>query len=124
MIAQIVSGVAIVAGAAWGAAALWFQSPFPGRARAVLPAAWLALAAGALIGLSIGQPLIAWLFGALLLALLAWWWLGVRPSNERQWMPEVARQTQATCATSTGGRAPITTYAGRPTATTCHAWNR
>ena len=30
----------------------------------------------------------------LLLGLLAWWKLGVRPSNERQWMPEVARQTQ------------------------------
>ena len=96
MIAQIAAGVAVLVGAAWGAAALWFQSPYTGRARAVLPAAWLALAAGALIGLFVGQPLPAWLFGALLLALLAWWWLGVRPSNEREWMPEVARQTQGT----------------------------
>ncbi|WP_447920386.1 Lnb N-terminal periplasmic domain-containing protein [Achromobacter aegrifaciens] len=94
MITQIVTGLAIVAGAAWGAPALWFQSPYSGRARAVLPTAWLALAAAALIGLFIGQPLPAWLFGALLLALLAWWRLGVRPSNERPWMPEVARQTQ------------------------------
>jgi len=96
MILQMVSGLAILAGAAWGAAALWFQSPFAGRVRAALPAAWLALAAAALIGLMRGQPLPAWLFAALLLALLAWWRLGVRPSNDREWMPEVARQTQGT----------------------------
>ncbi len=94
MILQIAIGLAISAVAAWGAAALWFQSPFGGRARAALPAAWLALAAAALAGLAFGNALPAWLFGAALLVLLAWWRLGVRPSNQRQWMPEVARQTQ------------------------------
>ncbi len=96
MIPQIVIGLVILASAAWGAAALWFQSPFAGRARAVLPTAWLALAVAALIGLFAGQPWPAWLYGVLLLALLAWWRLGVRASNERQWMPEVARQTEGT----------------------------
>ncbi|MCP1402771.1 Lnb N-terminal periplasmic domain-containing protein [Achromobacter insolitus] len=94
MMLHLVLGVAIVAGAAWGAAALWFQSPYRGRARAALPAAWLALAAAALSGLVLGHSFPAWLFGALLLALIAWWTLGVRASNDRQWMPEVARQTQ------------------------------
>lgn len=96
MIPQIVIGLVILASAAWGAAALWFQSPFAGRARAVLPTAWLALAVAALIGLFTGQPWPAWLYGVLLLTLLAWWRLGVRASNERQWMPEVARQTEGT----------------------------
>lgn len=88
--------VGIVLGASWGAMALWFQSPFAGHKRAWLPAAWLALAVAALIGLAFGLPQLAWLFGALLLCLLAWWWLGVRPSNERQWMPEVERLSHGT----------------------------
>ncbi|MPT38253.1 MAG: DUF4105 domain-containing protein [Achromobacter sp.] len=60
----------------------------------LITAAWLALAAAALAGLAGGSFLPAAGFGALLLALLAWWRLGVRPSNAREWMPEVARQTQ------------------------------
>ncbi|MGE8629258.1 DUF4105 domain-containing protein [Achromobacter denitrificans] len=94
MILQAAAGLAVLAGAAWGALALWFQPPLGRRARALPPAAWLALAAAALAGLAGGSFLPAAGFGALLLALLAWWRLGVRPSNAREWMPEVARQTQ------------------------------
>lgn len=93
MILQAAIGLAVLAGAGWGALAFWFQPPLGRRARAVPPAAWLALAAAALAGLARGSFLLAGLFGVLLLALLAWWRLSVRPSNERQWMPEVARQT-------------------------------
>ncbi|WP_049054261.1 DUF4105 domain-containing protein, partial [Achromobacter xylosoxidans] len=84
---------AVVAGALWGALALWFQSPGRGRARLLAPLAWMALAAAALAGLAWGYLLPAALFGALLLALLAWWIWGMRPSNDRDWMPEVARAT-------------------------------
>lgn len=94
MILQAAAGLAVLAGAAWGALALWFQPPLGRHARALPPAAWLALAAAALAGLAGGSFLPAAGFGALLLALLAWWRLGVRPSNAREWMPEVARQTQ------------------------------
>ncbi len=90
--------LAIMAAAGWGACALWFQPPWPGRARAVLAAAWLALAACALGGLALGRPWPAWIFGAALLALLAWWLLGVRPSNDRRWMPEVSRLTHGSVA--------------------------
>jgi hypothetical protein len=93
MILQTAIVVAILAGAAWGTFALWFRPPWAGRSRAILPAAWLALAMAGLLGLAWGRPLPAWLSATALLALLAWWWLGVRPSNERSWMPEVARQT-------------------------------
>jgi hypothetical protein len=93
MILHAAAGLAVLAAAGWGALALWFQPPFGRRLRAVAPIAWLALAAAALAGLARGSFLPAALFGALLLALLAWWKLGVRPSNQRRWMPEVARQT-------------------------------
>lgn len=98
MTLMIVVVLVILIGAVWGALALWFQSPFVGRARGVLPAVWLALAAAALSGLALGIPLLAWSFGATLLALLLWWWLGVRPSNERQWMPEVAHLSRGSVA--------------------------
>lgn len=94
MIAQIAIGLAVLAGACWGALALWFQAPLGPRARGVVAALWLALGAAALAGLAWGAWRPAAFFGALLLGLLAWWKLGVRPSNERQWMPEVARQSQ------------------------------
>ena len=73
MIWAIAAGLAIAAGAAWGALALWFQPLMGTRRQPLLPAAWLALAAAALIGLATGHAWPAWLFGALLVALLAWW---------------------------------------------------
>ena len=91
MIQAIFIVLAILMSAAWGALALWFQSPLIGRARAILPVIWLALAVAALTGLARGISLLVWSFAALLLALLLWWWLGVRPSNERQWAPAVSR---------------------------------
>ncbi|MGY6269461.1 Lnb N-terminal periplasmic domain-containing protein [Achromobacter denitrificans] len=94
MILQAATGLAVLAAAGWGALALWFQAPLGRSARAVLPAAWLALAVVALADLARGRLLAAAMFGAALLVLLAWWAAGVRPSNHRRWMPEVARQTQ------------------------------
>lgn len=94
MIWAIAAGLTIVAGAAWGALALWFQPLMGTRRQPLLPAAWLALAAAALIGLATGHAWPAWGFGGLLLMLLAWWRWGVRPSNDRDWIPEVARITQ------------------------------
>jgi hypothetical protein len=85
---------AILACAIWGALALWFHSPFAGRLRAVPSAAWLVLAVAALANLAIGLPMVEWLFGVALLALLLWWSLSVRPSNQREWMPEVACLTE------------------------------
>ena len=93
MILAILAGVTIVAAAGWGAGALWFQSPRGGAWRALSVACWLALAGAALLGLALEHAAPLWLFGAALLGLLAWWRLGVRPSNARSWMPEVARTT-------------------------------
>ncbi len=96
MILRSVIVLAILALALWGALALWFQGPFTGAARALLPALWLALAAAALAGCLLGHPAAAWLFAAAFVALLAWWGLTVRPSNDRAWLPEVSRLTHGT----------------------------
>ena len=117
----------------WGAGALWFQSPHGGAWRALSVACWLALAGAALLGLALEHAAPLWLFGAALLGLLAWWRLGVRPSNARSWMPEVARTT---CGDIDGDRVTLhdvrdfdwrtrsadVRWRTRPTI--CRVWNR
>jgi hypothetical protein len=94
MLALSAVAAAILAAAGWGALALWFQSPFGGRAQWFLPVAWLMLAAAAVAGLARGSFAAAWLFCAALALLIAWWAILVRASNDREWMPEVARLTR------------------------------
>ncbi|MVW79466.1 Lnb N-terminal periplasmic domain-containing protein [Bordetella sp. 02P26C-1] len=89
MLFNVFIGLAIFAAAVWGTGALWYQAPAP----AVLVAIWLILAGAAAIGLCKGAYLPLACFVAAWLAMQAWWWLGVRPSNDRAWMPEVAEQT-------------------------------
>jgi hypothetical protein len=93
MALTVAIGAIIVLWTGWGACALRFRLPFGRPANQVVVAAWLGLAAWAVSGIALGR--IPWVgpFGAVSLALLAWWWLGVRPSNDRDWMPEVAEQT-------------------------------
>jgi len=87
----------VVLAGAWGALALWVQAPAGRPGTALCIAMWLGSAvflAGGLAGawpglLAAGTAL----FGGLAL-LLAVWWLRVEPSNERNWIPEVAMQTQ------------------------------
>lgn len=81
--------LAILVVALWGTLALWFQAPI----RFILIAAWLMLAGAAIVGSIRGAYLPLTLFVVAWIAMQAWWWLGVRPSNTRQWMPEVAEQT-------------------------------
>jgi len=89
MLLNAVIVLAILVVALWGTFALWFQAPI----RLILIAAWLVLAGAAIVGSIRGAYLPLTLFVVAWIAMQAWWWLGVRPSNTRQWMPEVAEQT-------------------------------
>ncbi|TAN27173.1 MAG: DUF4105 domain-containing protein [Castellaniella sp.] len=89
---------AIMLWAGWGACALWFRLPFNRRVNTVIIAAWLGLTLLGAAGLISGETRWTDPFGAASLMLLAWWWLGVRPSNDRDWMPEVARLTHGDVA--------------------------
>lgn len=91
--ASLLIGIAITLTAAWGALALWIRAPLPRGARGALTLAWLAsaLAAVAALAWPAWQP--AWYaFAGAVIALLVWWHT-LRPSNDRDWIPEVARQT-------------------------------
>jgi hypothetical protein len=89
MLLNVLIALAVIAAAGWGALALWFQAPAP----AVLATIWLILAGAALVGFWRGTYLPLALFVAAWVFMQVWWWLGVRPSNDRAWMPEVAEQT-------------------------------
>ncbi|MGE8636121.1 MAG: DUF4105 domain-containing protein, partial [Achromobacter piechaudii] len=93
MTASILLGITIALVAAWGALALWIRAPLSPTARALLALAWLILALAALAALAwpAWRP-AGYAFAVATLA-LALWWLRIRPSNNRQWIPEVARQT-------------------------------
>ena len=79
--------------AAWAVAALWVDGPV-GPVRG--PWAAFVFAAGAAAVLAMLRP-----FGralavlALLVAAALAWWLSIAPSNERDWMPDVARPPRA-----------------------------
>lgn len=89
MLLHTVIMLAVLAAAFWGALALWFQAPL----RIIFVAAWIVVAIAAIVGAMRGSYLPLALFAAAWILMQAWWWLGVRPSNTREWMPEVAEQT-------------------------------
>lgn len=72
----------------WTCAAFWFQLDSPLR----WPAFMLA-AAAALTIIVLGQrrPAIAWTSLGLAAIVVAAWWISIRPSNDRDWAPDVAR---------------------------------
>jgi hypothetical protein len=96
----ILQTLPVAAIAAWGGLALWVQRPAGRVASVVLIILWLASALAFAAG-PISAPWPAVRAGGavafpVLFALLLVWWGSVRPSNERDWIPEVARQLQGT----------------------------
>ena len=86
-------GVVVVALAAWGALALHFAGPGGGRTANVLAVAWLLVA---VVPFLVVRPLRrAFLVFAVALVALFGWWGTIRPSNDRDWQPDVARPAHA-----------------------------
>jgi hypothetical protein len=83
----------VVALAAWGALALWFDGPRNRAAAALLAATLLAAVA---LPLARIRPLARGVAAALLPAVLVLaWWLRIPASNARDWQPDVARSPTA-----------------------------
>ncbi|UCE85767.1 MAG: DUF4105 domain-containing protein [Deltaproteobacteria bacterium] len=84
----------VVACTGWACAALWFDGPASRTVAAGLAAGFAVAAIGLLTGLRpFRRGLLA--FGALFLAVLAFW-LSIEPSNARDWDPAVASLPTAT----------------------------
>jgi hypothetical protein len=97
--AMILLALAVVALAAWGALALWFQLPAPVWMRGVVIAAWSLLALAAL-GTMLKLPAtgaVSWsppAFALCVITLLAWW-SAVLPSHQRVWADDVQRMLES-----------------------------
>ena len=83
----------LLAGVAWAAAAFWFDGP-SSRALAGALAAGFALANVALL-VAVRPAWRAALLVAAGVAVVAVWWLRIPPSNDRDWLPDVARPAEA-----------------------------
>ena len=84
----VVAAVVIVS-ALWACAALWFDGPVSG-----LLAAGFAAAVGGLFGW-VRPARIALIGFAGLMVLVIAWWFAIEPSNDRDWLPEVAHSPTA-----------------------------
>jgi len=83
----------LLIGIAWGSLALWLDGP-SSRALAGALAAGFALASAALY-LGVRSAWRAALLVAAGIAAVAVWWLRIPPSNDRDWLPDVARPAEA-----------------------------
>jgi len=87
----------VLAIAGWGALALALVGPGGDKGRLVLAAAYGAAGLAAVVALLFrrGMRLALPVFAVALVA-IGVWWSSIRPSNERDWQPEVARLAYAT----------------------------
>jgi Domain of unknown function (DUF4105) len=84
----LVSG-ALAPVVAWGALALWFDGPAERRLAGLLAGGF---AVGCLALLACVRPFLRAAMAVLLaLVVVVAWWLSIAPSNDRVWLPEVAR---------------------------------
>lgn len=87
----ILLGLLLLAGAAWGVLALYYQGPGNRLLKGVLLSSWclLQLLALYLLASRGPGPCLAILLAAWLPLLL--WWHAIEPSNQREWADDVAR---------------------------------
>jgi Domain of unknown function (DUF4105) len=88
--------IAVLAIGLWCAIAIWYRGPAGELARGVLSAAILVSALVVLASLATRNRglVLAVYFGCF--AILLSWWATIRPTNERDWAPDVARIAIAT----------------------------
>lgn len=93
LLGHLLIWVVLLVAAAWGSAALWFDGP-ASRPLAGLLAGAYALATLAILFML--RPMRrAYAAALVLFALVLGWWLGIAPSNDRDWQPEVERLAYA-----------------------------
>jgi hypothetical protein len=90
-------GVLVAGATAWGAGVLFFAGPGGARARSVLAA--VLIVAGLAVPVLLFSRRWRWRAVAVCagaLVLVAGWWTTIRPSNDRDWQPEVRVLARAT----------------------------
>lgn len=96
-VGRLLLSLAVLLSGAWGTLALFYQSPFPLGSPPVwlLCALWAVLAVAAAVLVWTRRGARAVLVYALAFAALCAWWATIRPSDARDWAPDVARHLHA-----------------------------
>jgi len=90
IIIRVLSALAILGFAVWGAMALFYQAPGPAAVKILLAALWAILSLIALYAYLRWHSRIAALLYPLMIAALLFWWNAIPASNNRDWADEVA----------------------------------
>lgn len=96
---DIFAWVIIVVATAWGAAAVWFDGPTSRWAAGALTVTYAALCLA--LPFLVGPLWCATLLVLVPVGVVLGWWFSISPSNERDWMPDVARLPTAKIEGST-----------------------
>jgi Domain of unknown function (DUF4105) len=95
VVGLLAASLVMLALAAWGGAALWFQVRGGSRGRQGLISLWLLFTLITIGGAWAGHARAALLAFALAFAALQLWWHTLKASNERQWADDVAHVSHA-----------------------------
>ena len=90
MVIRVISTLAILGFAVWGAMALFYQAPGPATVRILIAALWAILSLIALYAYVRWHSRVAALLYPLMIAALLFWWNAIPASNNRDWADEVA----------------------------------
>ena len=88
--------IAILLVAVWCSVAIWYRCPGGEAVRGLLAAATLAFAVVVVACLATTRRWLALAVYAASFALFLAWWATIRPTNDRNWTPDVARTVTAT----------------------------
>jgi hypothetical protein len=92
-LAWILLWLALLAATAWGAAALWVDGPASRWLAGLLAAGYVALSLALVIRIGVFRGGV--LAGLAPFAAVLAWWLAIPASNDRDWLPDVARSPVA-----------------------------
>lgn len=85
--------IVVLALAAWGTAAFWFQPPGGPNLRYLVIGPWLLFSLVMVVALLRGEGWMALAAFLLVFAGVLLWWATIKPSNDRVWADDVARNS-------------------------------
>jgi len=91
-----VAGLAVLLTGLWGALALWYRLPGSATLRDIAAGLMIVLTIAAAISLPSRRRWPAIAIFASVFAGICLWWSTIAPSNDRDWMPDVARNVTGT----------------------------
>lgn len=87
----VLASLLVLAGAVWGAFALWYQVPAGTALKGIVAGLWAAFGLAAITLMWRGQARRGLLFYAVGFAALLSWWAGIEPSKDRVWADDVSQ---------------------------------